>query len=118
MPYVASVILCGPSGQLEICTLFIFILGSLSDHIICSLTAHLKGSIALVAFIYRLPKNFSDAKAISIAAACKAGWQGSPLMKVVRGEVLRLAWESINTVVLKRSRHIHLLARKKGGNYG
>lgn len=57
------------------------------------------------------------AKVISITQICKAGWQGSHLMEVVRGERLRLSWESINKVISTRSKQIHLLAGKKGGNY-
>lgn len=79
---------------------------------------HLKGSIALLGFIYRLLEMFSGAKAISITAGLQSRLPGLLPMEVVGGEVLRLPWESINEVVFMRSKQIHLLAQEKGANYG
>lgn len=58
------------------------------------------------------------AEAISIAAGRYGRLAGLTSVKVARGEVLRLDGGSINRVIFTRSKHNHLLALKKSGNYG
>lgn len=80
-------------------------------------TAHLKGSAAPACF-YLQAKMFLAAEAISIAAGRYGRLAGLTSVKVARGEVLRLDRGNVNRVIFTRSKHIHLLALKKGGNYG
>lgn len=116
--YVPSVFLWAPSGEFEISTLIIFTSGFLSDHIICSLTALLRGSTPLVVLTSRLSQMFPDAKAIGVTAALYSRLAGLPSGGGGKREMLRLAWESVNKLISTRSKQTHLLTWKKDGNYG